>query len=408
MLGGVWLIYFGFGLLSVAMAPLIDPISRDLGLSYTTMGAILGAWPLVYIVAAAPCGAFVDRVGLKWSLFLAALIITLSGGLRAVAFDAVSLFVAVGLFGIGGPLVSIGAPKAITQWFTGTERGFAMGVYITGPALGNVLALMLTNSVLMPLSDGNWRQVLLIYSAFILVAGLVWLLLSGHPINRVVERAGRHRVSVSGQLAVFAALLRLPSVRIILAMSIGAFFLHHALGNWLPEILRTGGMAADTAGLWSAGPTAIGIAGALIIPRLATPPRRFAILFGLALCGGAGALMLLIAGVPALVVAVILQGIGRGSLIAVLILVLMEARGVETRHTGAAVGLFFSAAEIGGVLGPLTIGAMSDITGGFDAGMGLLGAVSAGVIGLLCLHRATERRAAAAGIDGRGEGSHLE
>ena len=54
MLGGVWLIYFGFGLLSVAMAPLIDPISRDLGLSYTTMGAILGAWPLVYIVAAAP------------------------------------------------------------------------------------------------------------------------------------------------------------------------------------------------------------------------------------------------------------------------------------------------------------------------------------------------------------------
>ena len=412
MLGGVWLIYFGFGLLSVAMAPLIDPISRDLGLSYTTMGAILGAWPLVYIVAAAPCGAFVDRVGLKWSLFLAALIITLSGGLRAVAFDAVSMFVAVGLFGIGGPLVSIGAPKAITQWFTGTERGFAMGVYITGPALGNMLALMLTNSVLMPLSDGNWRQVLLIYSAFILVAGLVWFLLSGHPVNRMVERAGRHRVSVSGQLAVFAALLRLPSVRIILAMSIGAFFLHHALGNWLPEILRTGGMAADRAGLWAAVPTAIGIAGALIIPRLATPPRRFAILFGLALCGGAGALMLLIAGVPALVVAVILQGIGRGSLIAVLILVLMEARGVETRHTGAAVGLFFSAAEIGGVLGPLTIGAMSDITGGFDAGMWLLGAVSAGVIGLLCLHRASERSAAAAGIgsvvDGRGEGSHLE
>ncbi len=112
MLGGVWLIYFGFGLLSLAMAPLVDPISRDLGLSYTTMGAILGAWPLVYIVAAAPCGAFVDRVGLKWSLFLAALIITASGGLRVVAVDAVTMFVAVGLFGIGGPLVSTAHPWA--------------------------------------------------------------------------------------------------------------------------------------------------------------------------------------------------------------------------------------------------------------------------------------------------------
>ena len=392
MLGGVWLIYLGFGLLSVAMAPLVDPISRDLGLSYTTMGAILGAWPLVYIVAAAPCGAFVDRVGLKWSLFLAVLVIAASGGLRAVAFDAATLFVAVGLFGIGGPLISIGAPKAIAQWFQGAERGLAMGVYITGPALGNMLALALTNSVLMPLTGGNWRQVLLIYSGFILATGLAWFLLGSHPINRVVERAGRHRETVAGQMAVFARLLRLPSIQVILTISIGAFFFHHALSNWLPEILRTGGMTPDVAGIWSAVPTAIGIVGALLIPRLATPPRRFAILFGLSLCAGAGALMLLVAGTPALVVAMILQGIGRGSLIAVLILVLMETRGVDARHIGAAVGLFFSAAEIGGVLGPLAIGAASDLTGGFDAGLWLLGAVSAAVIGLLTLHRGIERR----------------
>ena len=396
MLGGVWLIYFGFGLLSAAMAPLIDPVSRDLGLSYTTMGAILGAWPLVYIVAAAPCGAFVDRVGLRWSLFLAALILAASGGLRVVAFDAVSLFVAVGLFGIGGPLISIGAPKAIAQWFRGAERGFAMGVYITGPALGNMLALVLTNSVLMPLSGGSWRQVMLIHTGFILAAGLAWFVLGGHRVNRAVERAARHRESVAGQLAVFAMLLRLPSVRVILAMSIGAFFLHHALGNWLPEILRSGGMEASAAGLWSGVPTAIGIAGALLIPRYATPPRRFAILFALSLSTGAGALMLLPAGVPALVAAVILQGVARGSLIAVMILVLMETRGVDPRHTGAAVGLFFSAAEIGGVLGPLAIGAASDLTGGFDAGLWLLGAVSAGVVALLYLHRATERNAEAA------------
>ena len=55
-------------------------------------------------------------------------------------------------------------------------------------------------------------------------------------------------------------------------------------------------MTPDVAGIWSAVPTAIGIVGALLIPRLATPPRRFAILFGLSLCAGAGALMLLVAG----------------------------------------------------------------------------------------------------------------
>ncbi len=398
VLGGVWLIYFGFGLLSAAMAPLIDPVGRDLGLSHTAMGAILGAWPLVYIVAATPCGAFVDRVGLKWSLLVAALVMAASGGLRAVAFDGVSLFVAVGLFGVGGPLISIGAPKAIMQWFKGAERGLAMGIYITGPALGNMLALILTSSVLMPLTGGNWRHALLIHTGFILAAGLVWLGLCGRPAVRVFDHAGRRRGSIAGQLAVFGRLLRVADVRLVLVMGVGAFFVHHALGNWLPEILRTGGMTAAAAGLWSSLPTAVGILCALLIPRLATPPRRFTILFGLALCVGTGAMLLLLSGVPALVAALVLQGVARGPLIAVLILVLMESRGVDARSTGAAVGLFFSAAEIGGVLGPLAVGAASDLAGGFGPGICLLGAVSAAVAALLPLHRAMERRAAAAGL----------
>ncbi len=32
MLGGVWLLYFCFGLIAAAMAPLVQPITEDLGL----------------------------------------------------------------------------------------------------------------------------------------------------------------------------------------------------------------------------------------------------------------------------------------------------------------------------------------------------------------------------------------
>jgi cyanate permease len=183
-------------------------------------------------------------------------------------------------------------------------------------------------------------------------------------------------------------------VQIVLAMSVGTFFFYHSLGNWLPEILRSGGMAVGAAGVWAAVPVAVGIAGSLIIPRLATPRWRYPIMFGLILCTGGGALLLLVAGVPALVGAVALQGIARGSLMTVLILLMMDARGLDSRHVGAAVGLFFSAAEIGGVLGPLTIGALFDGTGGFSPGIWLLATVSAVLIGLLYLHRSVERRAA--------------
>ena len=286
ILAGVWLIYFSFGLLAAAMAPLVAAISKDLGLSYTTMGFILGAWPLIYIVAALPGGALIDRVGLRWSLFFAAAIMAASGALRAVAEGPVSLFLAVALFGIGGPLISVGAPKAIARWFRGPERGLAMGIYITGPALGGMLALSLTNSVFMPWTDGNWRAVLLIYSAFVVAGGFAWFVFASHPVYRAVERSESQGGTIARQLQVFGQLLRLRAVQLVLTMSVGIFFFYHTLGNWLPEILRAGGMSVKAAGLWASAPIAVGIAGSLIIPRLATPQRRFGILVGLFVCVG--------------------------------------------------------------------------------------------------------------------------
>ena len=394
MLGGVWLIYFSFGLLAASMAPLVATISTDLAISNTVMGSILGAWPLVYIVVAIPCGAFVDRAGLKWALFLAAVLMGASGALRAVAPDALMMFLAVGIFGIGGPLISIGAPKAIAQWFRGRERGIAMGIYITGPSLGSVLSLSLTNSVLMPAVDNDWRAALMVYAVIIFVAGVAWFVLASHPTNRSVEAATKNTGSMGDQIAVFGALLRIPSVLIVLAMSIGIFFFFHGFGNWLPEVLRYGGMAPVEAGLWASVPVAVGIIGSLVVPRFATPPRRFGILLILFASIGVGAVLLFSPYMPSIVGSLVLQGLGRGSLMAITLLVLMETRGVDAGHMGAAGGLFFSAAEIGGVLGPLSIGIVSDLTGGFDGALWMMVVVSVALVLLLLVHRRAEHRAA--------------
>ena len=255
MLGGVWLIYFSFGLLAASMPPLIAPISADLALSNTAIGSILGAWPLVYIVVAIPCGVFVDRAGLKWALFLAAILMAASGALRAVAPGYITMFLAVGIFGVGGPLISIGAPKAIAQWFAGRERGIAIGIYITGPSLGSVLALSLTNSVLMPVVDNDWRAALMVYAVIILVAGFSWFALAMNPINRSVEsrdKKGWHHGRSACSVRCFCCAY--DRLWLVLAMSIGIFFFFHGMGNWLPELLRHGGMVPAEAGLWGVGP----------------------------------------------------------------------------------------------------------------------------------------------------------
>lgn len=78
ILAGVWLVYFCFGLTMVGLAPLVSPVTRDLAMSQTAMGTVLGSWQLVYIVAAVPSGALLDRLGSRRALFLGAIIIAAS------------------------------------------------------------------------------------------------------------------------------------------------------------------------------------------------------------------------------------------------------------------------------------------------------------------------------------------
>lgn len=381
LLAGLWFIYFSFGVVAASMAPLVEPISSDLEIDYAQMGLIFGAWPLVYIVSAIPCGALLDTVRPRTALLLAACVIALSSVARALADGELSMFLAVALFGIGGPLISVGAPKFVAQWFEGSSRGLAVGIYLTGPALGNAAALAMTNSVVMPWAGGSWRIVMFLYGALAISSGLFWLLVASNPILNVSateQKAARKGGSMNTR-AVFQ-LLSLPSVRLLLAMGTCIFFVNHATNNWLPEILRRGGFSAVEAGTWSAVPAMVGIASSLLIPRFAVPSRRFDVAAALFVALTASALMLQYLQGNGLVVALFLLGIARGSMVAVVMLILMDTPNLPRDQLGRAGGLFFVAAEIGGVLGPVTFGFLSSDGSGFSSSLLLLAAAGAGLL----------------------------
>ena len=75
--------------------------------------------------------------------------------MRDFAQGQLTLISAVAFFGLGGPLISVGAPKLISIWFNERERKLAMGIYITGMPLGSITVLSITNSVIMPWMDGD-------------------------------------------------------------------------------------------------------------------------------------------------------------------------------------------------------------------------------------------------------------
>jgi cyanate permease len=382
ILSGVWLAYFCFGLTIVTLAPLVAEISNDLNLSHSQIGAALGAWQLVYIVTAIPLGILLDRIGTRRGLMIAFIVIATSVVLRANANGFGSLFIAVAVFGLGGPMVSIGAPKLISQWFEGKERGFAMGIYMTAPTLGSIIGLSMTNSLFMPMFSGDWRSVMMLYAIFIISASAIWWLITAHKDSKFVELslAAEPRESQKDN---FVRLIKIPAFQIVLLMSIGIFFFNHGLNNWLPEILRSKGLSATEAGYLASIPAAFAVISSLLIPRLATPSRRIWILFIVFSACGVSSLMLQSTDGTFLPIALILQGIARGSMMTLSVLILLDLPQVGSKRAGVAGGMFFSAAEIGGVMGPLSIGVMSDWNGGFSTTLYMLTAVSVFLLFLL-------------------------
>ena len=388
------MLYASFGFIAASLAPMVAPIEASLGMSHAAMGSVMGAWQLVYIFSAVPCGMLLDRIGGQRALLIGVLLIAASALGRALAVDYWTLLAAVMLFGLGGPIISSGAPKMVAELFTGSQRGMAMGIYMTGPAVGAVVCLGLTNSWLLPLL-GNWRSVMLLWAGTALAAGLAWFLMGRRFVTSpaVIPGAQPFASSIPGaaptsQVGAMASLVRVPAVRLILAMSVGVFLFNHGLNSWLVELLRVGGMDPARAGYWATLPTVVGIVGSLLIPRFAIRKRRLYMLMALAAIALAAALLLRFTDPGLLSLGLILQGVARSSLMTLLMLTLVELPEVGEGRAGVASGMFFSAAEIGGVLGPLGIGILYDTSGGFDSSLWSLAGVALLVIaGSLTLHR---------------------
>ena len=389
MLGALWMVYFSFGLSVFSMAPLVETIREDLGLSRGVMGVVLGTWPFVFLFSALPSGALVDRLGLRRSLGIATILISASALLRPLADNFLGMFGAVAVFGLGGPLVSVGAPKLISVWFDSDEQPLAMGVTMTAPAIGGVLPLVTAHSVLMPAFDQSWRATLLVYALVTVAVIAIWLVVAA-AAERIAPGADRDIDPARG-FSGARDLLGSRSVQLMLVVAFGMFFYNHALNGWLPTVIEDRGFSSSVAGYLAGAVTALGIFGALLGPRSIPAGSRIAVMASVYALFGLATILLNVDGKPATFVGLAVIGLSRGLAVPVALLVMMQLPGVSQRNLGAAGGLFFTVGEAGGVTGPILFGVLSDI-GGSAAGLVLLAGVAAATAVLALLLRTAMAR----------------
>ena len=155
--------------------------------------------------------------------------------MRGFAQGQLTLLLAVAFFVLGGPLISVGAPKLISIWFNERERKLAMGIYIIGMASGEHHCAF-NHQFCDYALDGDWRKILWIYSSIVFLSGLIWFLISTHPESRKME-VNLSKLERPPQGQVFLALFNLSPLCNKLLMGICIFLYNHDLYNWMHEIL---------------------------------------------------------------------------------------------------------------------------------------------------------------------------
>lgn len=370
MLVLIFCLYAVFGIVHRAISPLVSPIISDLGLTYAEMGIIMGSWQIIYIPVALVTGILIDRLGIRPTLFFGAVMIGLSAVLRYFPDGFVSMLAAVALFGTGGPMISIGGPKIIASWFTGRQRGTAMGIFITGNTCGGMLALTATNSLVMPLAGGSWRTAFLWYGLLAFAAALVFLVFAKETAHMSPDRETGPGI-LKGATAVLAS----GNARIIMVMGLCAFAVGHGFGSWLPKILESGGLSPELAGYAASVPLIMSIPAVLILPRAVPERFRYGFIAVSAITTAAIMALVTFSSGPLLILELLALGAASSCILPMLLLLLMDSPGIPADQMGTAGGVFYCVAEIGGVLGPAVLGMLTDPGGSFLAGTLFLSAL---------------------------------
>lgn len=360
LLGAVVLLAFNLRCAVVSVGAVLGDIRSDLHLSSTVAGVLTTLPVLCFAGFGAVGAAWARRFGPHRVLGAALVVVVIGQAVRVTTSSSPLFLVLTGLALSGMAIGNVVLPAFVKEHFP-DRVGLATAAYTTSMAVGTAVPAALT----VPLANafGGWRSGLGIWAGTAGVALVGWLLLA---------HGGRGRSeAAAGAVRRFADLRRSP-----LAWSLAMYFGLQALQayaafGWLAQILRDSGVEPAHAGLLLAVLPLIGIPLSLVFPTLAVRlPDQRPLVWACGVAFVAGYVGLLVAPRAGALAWVVLLGIGGGAFPLTLTMIGLRSRTHET--TAPLSGFTQSVGYLVAAVGPLALGALFDVTGGWTVPIGLL------------------------------------
>lgn len=336
---------------AVSVGPVLAEVSDGLAMSHTLAGVLTSLPVVAFAGFGALAPGLARAVGVHRVTLLSLVVVAAGLGLRAVV-DSPAAFLALSMVALAGMAAANVLLPSLVKLHFPDRVGAVTAIYTTALAIGLTGALTLT----VPIADtyGGWRIGLGVWAIVALVAALPWLFMVGHdqhpdaePHDIRLAQVARTRLGLA--MALFFGLQSLQA---------------YAVFGWFAQLWRDNGYSATHAGLL------LGVVAAVSIPLSSWIPAAAArrtdqrgVLLAVMACYPVGYIGLILAPHSLAILWALLVGIGACTF--PLILTMIGLRSRTPAGTAALSGFTQSAGYLLAAVGPFTVGAIYDATGGW-------------------------------------------
>ena len=369
-------------------------LTHDLHISPLVMGLIFSAFSWTYAVAQIPGGYVLDRLGTRLTYALSLGFWSAFTALHAFMGSVAGLLSARLALGLAEAPCFPANSRVLSTWFPQNERAKATGVYTVGEYIGlglliPVLGWMLTHY--------GWRSLFLVVGVIGVGFAVVFHALYRDPQHSTrVNRAELDLIAAGGGVSAAAAvpfswgnLLKIVRKRQIIGVSIGQFCSNSTLVfflTWFPSYLDSRGMNFAKSGFMvslpyfgaSLGVLLGGVVSDWLIRRTGSPTigRKAPIIAGLLLISTMLSVNWLTSNAAVITVMTLVffgQGLaGHGWTL------LADVAAPEM--LGLTAGVFNFFLNLAGIVTPLVVAYVVQVTGGYVGALAYIGAL--GLIGV--------------------------
>lgn len=151
-----------------ALSVVVPTLREEMSLSSAAYGDITTAFLIAYSIGQIIAGGVVDRIGVRRGLAIFVAVWSAAAVAHGFAQTPLHLFLLRILLGLGEAGNWPAGVKAVSEWFSRSERAFSMGIFDGGSAVGAVLAPPLVAVITLTF---GWRTAFFVTG----LLGFVWL-----------------------------------------------------------------------------------------------------------------------------------------------------------------------------------------------------------------------------------------